>query len=396
MKTKFYNVGHGEAITIEVAGKQKESCLIIRDFGRSKFTKDTKYINTLDELMKNDFNPDLWIKQYGRVDAMLSHAHEDHVNGFFQLKTTCNKNIFENGYIPWLRMNDLNDLGGLLIKCSLLVYRYHGNKSILGIHAKHWLLAVPIMAILSKKLYCVSSGYELNQYDTNCKILWPPIDEQYYETRLKKYLQKYIEMNDINNEVLNQYSEDIRRFLSKLYSKEPNESIEVASNLNFETPQQIETILERILEDKYFAHIKQPKNLYYNGYKPSIDNHSIMFEITDNNESSLFLSDADDKSIKIMLNNHKIKNKKYCFIKSSHHGNRGAKSLEKAGVTSEYIVNCCGAAHSNWNGPDIDYFNISKKIICTGWNDKKNLKWKHKCKYHIINSKDYTISSCKD
>jgi len=212
MRTTFFNVGHGDAILLELPGsKEYDRHFVLRDFGRSRFAKLTENSCTPKRLIQHRCFCDPWFcfypfsllrrlrlhkPDYIRFDVMLSHAHDDHFNGFKLLYDDGLRRIFDNAYIPFLPMGDLNELGGLLIKYSLLMYRYFGPDTIEGENAKNWLLATPIMMALSQKMWCVGQG--LNLSDWNCKttILWPPAQSTQAKETLSKNWKDYLADNN--------------------------------------------------------------------------------------------------------------------------------------------------------------------------------------------------------
>ena len=382
MITTIYNVGHGETINIRI---KKNNQTIIRDFGRSRFAKHTDFSCSLARLIycSSCFRFLYDASSVNNTDAVLSHAHEDHFNGFEMLYKLKYKNIFDNAYIPYLSKDDFNSLGGILIKYSLFLFRYYGSKNIIAANAKHWLLAAPIMATISKNLWCVTAGYQVSHWGKSNKILWPLAVPEDYVSKLEKQWNKYLEDNDESVEFLNNEAEEIRKLLMPFYSTK-NDGLEFNSDTTASVINRIESILDRSFNiDQKFS---SPSRLNTYAYKYTIDNHSLIFEIGDTGNEQLFLSDADDKTTNLMLNYNKIKNKNYNMIKAGHHGNRGAKALVKNGITGNSVVNSCGPAKSDWKGPDIEYKKVSEKLFCTDWNNS-SAKWIQatKIKYIIPN-----------
>ncbi|MEI6892171.1 MAG: hypothetical protein V5783_08375 [Pontiella sp.] len=327
-----------------------------------------------------------------KVDAVLSHAHEDHFNGFKLLYDNACKNVFENGYIPWFAMSDLDALGGILIKYSLLLYRYYSDSSIIAAHAKHWLLAAPVMASVCKKLWCVCAGDQVRSWDVPNKILWPPRPSQGqpqpsqgHEDELQKKWSAYLDKNGLPDNFLSDEAEEIQAILKRFYGTSPGnpQRDELSSEKVDQAITTINTVLTRNESRAEFSALKwsSPRHLYYKKYKPSIDNHSLIFEIGEPGNDGLFLSDAHDQTIKKMLTLNTLNDKQYKFIKSGHHGNRGAKELLAHNVSGDVVVNCCGPASSNWKGPDDNYLRVSKEVVvCLDWNNNSK-KWQNKKGY---------------
>ncbi len=380
MDTYFFNVGHGETILIELY-RSMRTRWIIRDFGRSRFAKNTDFSLSIPKLTNH-----VWCRRYPIdifrhphnyvpfVDAVLSHAHEDHFNGFHALYEQGHQNVFGNAYIPMFRMDDLNSLGGVLIKSSVLLYRYHGPDHPIGQNARNWLLATPVLAGLSKNLWCVSAGHVIDDWGYPNRVLWPParnIDSREYHQMLNWYLDK----NSISREELDEDSERIRMQLHSYYS----DNVEKSEGRMFNREQVagcIATIDEvlRMGFEKNNEELSSPDGLYDFVFKPTIDNHSLVFEIGNNDEEYLYLSDADNPTVKLMLEMNKIHDKRYRIIKAGHHGNRGAGALIKHRITADEVINCCGPAKSDWKGPDSKYKSVSDNLICTDWY-YNNTKW---------------------
>ena len=271
MKTTIYNIGHGETINIKINNQ-----IIIRDFGRSRFAKHTDFSCSLARLV---YCSSCFLFLYdtshsNNTDAVLSHAHEDHFNGFEMLYKLKHINIFDNAYIPYLSMENLDSLGGRLIKYSLFLFRYYGSKNIIATNAKNWLLAAPIMAIISKNLWCVTAGHTVSHWGKSNKILWPLATSEEYVIKLKKQWDKYLENNDVNTEFLNNEAEEIRKLLMPFYSAR-NDGLEFNSDATTGVINRIESILNRSFNiDQNFS---SPSRLYTYAYKYTIDNHSLIF-----------------------------------------------------------------------------------------------------------------------
>ena len=385
MRTTFVNVGHGETIFIKLFEKKLYG--IVRDFGRSRFAKHTDFSSSLKRIIncKNCcplFGFYLWHPE--KIDAVLSHAHEDHFNGFKMLYDIDEKEIFQNAYIPWLKMTDLNSLGGLLIKYSIFLYRYYSLNTTISHNAQNWLLATPVMAALSKKLWCVSAGHNVKQWDQKNRILWPLPVTKKYDKDLEDRWTKYLKKNNLPDNFLEEEAEKIRKYLSHFYSESPEEQEGLENNeeLIENTIATIISIITEPLPEQLITTLSSPIGLNNYSYKPTIDNHSLIFEIGEKENETLFLSDADDKTVESMLQYNGIKKKNYNLIKSGHHGNRGGAALKNQRITSDAVINCCGPSHPNWKGPDQNYKNVSSTLLCTDWHDNSG-KWANKSAFFI-------------
>ena len=385
MQTTFFNVGHGEAIFIELNNGRG----IVRDFGRSRSARHTSTCclpATLLNCCHHTRKHYIPLIRSRRLDAVLSHAHEDHFNGFKMMHDMGWINIFENTYIPWFSMKDLNSFGGVLIKYSLLLYRCYSPSSLIATNAKHWLLAVPVMAYISRRLWSVSSGYCVQEWGVN-QFLWPPAPPQRYEEKLKQKLDAYLSQNVSNSlslEFLHWDAQQVLDVLKEFYpsSPESQNGSEISSEQASTAIQTITSVLDQEEGRKLATRLPSPKSLS-TIYKHTLDNHGLIFEIGEGCKKSLFLSDADDPTVGRMLKANKINDRHYQLIKSGHHGNRGAKKLRKHNVTSKVVVNCCGPSNNSYKGPDHEYCNVSTgDVICTDWNYNGS-KWNGKALYKI-------------
>jgi len=320
------------------------------------------------------------------IDAVLSHAHEDHFNGFKALYDQGRRDLFENAYIPMFCMKDLNTLGGVLIKYSIFLYRYYGPSTLIGTNAKNWLLAAPVLAGLSKKLWCVNAEHHVAGWGHPNKILWPPLQDDISQ-RLSERLNQYLEKNSLPEDYLNDESQNIRKQLDEFYSMQgkENEGRKYENDQIVQAISIIENVINIELDKNQKERLSNPIGLNNFAFKPTIDNHSLIFEIGGKKEQDLYLSDADDKTVVEMLHNNSISDKKYRIIKSGHHGNRGARALYNENITADEVINCCGPAHSKWNGPDISYQSVSGNLTCTDWKDGSN-KWQNKSQFTINQS----------
>ena len=374
----FFNVGHGEAIILRIFGND-ETHWIIRDFGRSRYAKDTKSSVSISCLSQ------CYARYYSRyphlnVDAVLSHAHEDHFNGFKALYDHGYSKIFSNAYIPMFKLTDLKSLGGLLIKYSVFLYRYFGPTSLIGQNVTNWLLAAPIMASLSQRLWCVNTGHIVRNWKVENKILWPPKQDGDYDdvitTKLSNRFEDYLRKNNLSEEFLNEESERIRARLSDFYQNTDNN----VQEHSFST-EQVATCIDVITESlgpvfhpDFRNQLSPPIHLNNFAYKPTIDNHSLIFEIGHPSRKHLYLSDANDPTIDKMLKTNRLFSVKYDLLKSAHHGTRGAKALHAHAITADEVINCCGPAHPLWHGPHTNYSCIAHRLTCTDW-DARSVKW---------------------
>lgn len=391
--THFFNVGHGEAMIIELDQfERNRPHWIIRDFGQSRSAIKTNYSVIPSQILGLHHCSYYWhrflrnIPHNGMIDIVLSHAHEDHFNGYAELFYKGKRKIFNNAYIPALDMSTLEALGGVLIKYSLLVYRYLGPAHPYAKEAKHWLLAAPILAGLSKKVLCVYEGYQIKDWGIKNRVLWPCLTNNITKL-LKDRLDLFFEENPRRSDILDNDAEAIRLELSKFYLMEDIENTDKHSHPIEQIDNTIHLIEER-LGNRYEASeatAKKVTKLYTHSYKRAIDNNGLMFEIGEGGDMLLFLSDAFDGTVAQMLKSNNIVGRHYRLIKAAHHGTRGAKALKTAGITSNHVVICCGPVRNGYKGPNVDYTQVSPNVICTDWNHG-NAKWMDIEKFSIAHA----------
>ena len=376
MDTTFFNVGHGEAIFIELKDSKYG---IIRDFGRSRSAKKTSHSITPKDIIDLDY---CHFQTDYKFDAVLSHAHDDHYNGFSLLYKNQKRDIFENAYIPWFPMKNPDDFGCLMIQYAILLAKYYDVDSETKRNAENWLKAAPVMSTLSKKLWAVRSDYEVPHWGIKNKFLWPnPEIQESQKIKTHEYWSKFkARSNNIDNNFLDEETEAIREVLYPFYQDDVMEN--KRTYFDQDDPvialNRIDNILSEPINRDIKRNMRSPLSLSNFNFKPNVDDHSIMFEIGEQGEESLFLSDAHDGAIKKMLEHNNISCRRYKLIKSGHHGNRGSEVLANKRITSQCVINCCGPANSGYYGPSSNYYKVSNNLLCTDWNDNNPDMWADK------------------
>lgn len=377
---KVYNVGHGEAMIIKLESENH----IIRDFGRSRYALPTETSININSILNCCTEPPFLKRD---TDAILSHAHEDHFSGFKQMHEEGCRRILRNTYIPWLDYRTVNSLGGQMLKLSIYLYTYYGLQHHYGRQANHWILMAPIMLELSEQLLGVTMGHTINWEPYGC-ILWPPKpDNDFFENETNKIKKLNVEIEDQLRNIMNleEFNErifiPIFNILSKIYLQNSDGYSLYYNNENNEVTEV--TNLINLTEEytQLFRQININRNAFLI-HKRSIDDHSIAFELKDfeNTHIALFLSDMNKSCINRMIVLNDLRNIKYNFLKSAHHGSRFGNRLIINNLTTEKTLHCCGPAHPNWHGPNAAYIGISDEVICTDWN---NL-WGQNLNYHLF------------
>ncbi len=375
---RVFNVGHGETMFLHLDNHVD----VIRDLGRSKYAIPTDTSISIDRVLecchyRFCFHP----FQKEPTDTVLSHAHEDHFNGFIIIHKEGFRKIFRNSYIPWLDFNTVNSLGGQILKLSLYLYTYLNLNHPVGIKIKNWILIAPILLELSKRLYGVCSGYNITNWQPVGQILWPPPPaHNYYSNKVTNISNRISEIeNNINDpELIADFTKHIYEpIFSNLKRIYPEKSDGYTLNENIENTG-VDIITERLDQTESFrqrfgqARIKTGTILSHTW---TLDDHSLVFQLAENSTpTSLFLSDLTAKRIDQMLSLNNLSNIEYNLIKSAHHGTRFSNKLMRNNITAKQILHCCGPAHPNWYGPNDQYSNISSDIICTDWKNNST-RW---------------------
>ncbi|MEN8147710.1 MAG: hypothetical protein ABFR02_08850 [Campylobacterota bacterium] len=360
MRTIFYNVGHGEAIKIKLEHK-----IIIRDFGQALSTK--KYIgNPRHNLLDIDCLVSYLIKEISQnksktYDAIVSHAHEDHYNGFEKMyKMNPKYKFFENSYIPWLPFG-LKTKGLNSYLLSLLIILSMSKHSKTRDYARRWLFLAPKMSALSKHIIPVKQGYSEPNWRIQNRFLWP---SDKVLTTSSSLLEESFLVNHIDS-VLTPISNQFREILSKYFDDEIQ-----GESFSTEDIEHMEALLKD--NEARINIIRREETVLFNLLKLELDNHSVVFEIGEEDEKSLFLSDAYNPTVSRIINLNKLNNYHYKFIKTGHHGTRGENALFKQNITAKCLVSCSGPANNRWSGPSLAYNKLlspsSSKHYCLDWN----------------------------
>lgn len=388
----FHNVQHGEYISIAMKTEKNEDLTVIRDFGA--------YSDSLKSLLETE--ADKMATDENLKEAILSHAHRDHCNGFELLHQSCQNNNgrilnppFRKAYIPYLRFKEDDDFGALMLKVGLYYLYILPLDSIKTKRITNWIKMTPIMYDLSEMLVGVWQGFVFPDWSQKGTVLWPPAPKSDYCQKLVFDLTDTVNIleqtfpNDVKN-IINQVYDGLRSALHSFTDAGKQSLQSTALNI-------INSVLDPYLKECGNAVVQLEPALCRKCDKVlmNIDNHSIVFSLDaeDGSDGILFLSDLDAPSMNRMCEVID-REKHYKAIKSAHHGTRLGKKL--AGIVkSDLVIHCCGQAHQNYNGPNPpsltpSYFSIAQNNICSDWiyNHKK---WINCSKYSIFNCTQYIV-----
>jgi hypothetical protein len=364
IKVQVWNVGHGDAIRIDF----DNGLSVIRDFGRSEYFIATATSIDLDGLVNFPIVP-----KGRKTSAILSHAHEDHFNGFRKLYDSGHSNIFNECHIPWLDFRTVKSLGWQMGIVGAYLYAYFGPDTNAGKTTRNWYLAAPIMARLGERLYGVSAGYTFSWPVPN-RVLWPasPVESLWWERRaelaaqtikrIKQSLKK-AKQSDFSAQI-EKAANEICTILQKYYSKEQSSLSKEQHSVNVE---RINSILESI-GNLHIPDTSALNEVFFRAARDracDLDDHSLVFEISNR---ALFLSDLNATQMDRMASLYMQRRRRYRLIKSAHHGTRiGGREFKNAIEKADCILHCCGPTkNKNYKGPKHKYcYFAPERIIST-------------------------------
>ena len=371
MKHIFYNVGHAETIFIE----PDDNTLIVRDFGKNQ-KKITPYYNNYQKAY--NYLTHRLNDGHTTIDAIISHAHADHISGFKKLhkiffKSSPKRKIFKKSFVPKQDFSSSDTLDSVLLRLSIFGILYCSVNSRMYNRSKNWINFMPIIKDLSHNVIEVCQGDNISHWSKPATVLWP--EKTFYihswqENKDYEILKRAVlALNTMqSHEVLENIESLERRVINTI-----NETAENSFS-NLEIVEESLSIVNNIFRNgnniKYSPLIFSPRVI--RAYKHCVDNDSLVFAFDD--DSALYLSDLDGDALNAMMHANPMKNK-YSLLKSAHHGTRICARLQNCNF--DKIIHCCGATLSTYDGPTIDYNHCnSGNVICLDWdNNAPPQKW---------------------
>lgn len=310
------------------------------DFGESIMISDNLNINNLliDYGSELDTNIDYIenkiydIKSENRnIDAMMTHFHEDHINGFINLSSK-NPNFFNKIYIPnvfspYLK-TDFNNISYVQIEVILFFlieckFKLNNNKLSL------FELLKALLAF-DGEIHILQRGDTFKLADTEYITLWPNISEINFmkfftEKHLEEFLhtigqEKYNQFNLVNK--INEISDILNKTFLKMTRLEGKKEINIE-----ELKKRIEELSDIAKKIKYDKR-KEELDIWIKKIALNANKISIVFQNEINNPENniLMTGDIDKYRLGWIINNKlKIKidiHKEFNIIKAPHHGTK--------------------------------------------------------------------------
>ncbi|MCQ2605535.1 MAG: hypothetical protein MJ204_03200 [Bacteroidales bacterium] len=383
---KFFNVEHGDCVSISgICNTKGDDIVVVRDFG----SKDGYTNNKINSCVGSISRHFPHFPHFLKHEAILTHPHKDHMSGFKAMHTNGMCNFFDKAYIPWLDFSTDDSKHSKMLKVGLYFIVYN-DKTILT-KVREWIGMAPIMYDLSKQLIGVGTHYKFG-WSVDSEVLWPPFptDSLNVEDDIN-VLNELIDEFERNGENVlirvTQVYEEIRKILERITSGEPHEITE-NTNTMIILNQLLDDLPKDVGQKTFSANLLQNKSLYAN----MIDDHSIVFSISNNDERALFLSDLNEKPMEYMVDNffnfNHVK-----LLKSAHHGTRLSVNLQQL-VKADNVVHSCGLGQSNLKFLHPGYVQMcsNNTIDCTSWNTKSP-NWSNKpvSPYEVKGTLDFTL-----
>ena len=302
--TQVFQMGYGESILLS----NQNECLLV-DCGSESRHKEQYFKNVKLEVLK-----------YSKRQAMISHFHDDHINGFMKIISD-QPHIFEKVYIPHIfTMNHPNLTDMELIKYFLERKYFPGS---------HTITLWDFLKFLCKNHQSIKllqrekSAFEWGEDEFD--VLWP-IPENLVHTKLLSSVRECIDAE----------------FLETIYelSDRINESFIMLDGTNGDYPQDsvipiiasIERTAESYAEMQFFdskkkQHMRLLQSITKNANKASIVFQNRICYNLENNacfDSVLMTGDVPNTTMKKIaegvLSPEVPMNKRYSVIKALHHG----------------------------------------------------------------------------
>ena len=351
-----WNVGHGEALRIDF----ENGLSVVRDFGRHSHAKPTSTSIEVDEVIAAPL-----VVQGRKTVAVLSHAHDDHFNGFSEMYKRGLRKVFRKCYIPWLDFRTVRSLGWQVQVLGTYLLAYYGGNSNEGLTTKHWSRAAPLMAALGRTVRGVAAGHRFWWPGPRSRVLWPPPpDEEGWRKKHRRSVSRKLrsiryglrrsEQGSVVKAV-EESANAISRALRTYYDpRHPERSF--PESVTFDDIKAIESRLEFVqsIPIRPTPELDQALSAATTYRRSFVDDHSLVFQI---GHRALFLSDLNKGPMDLMARRYMPRApRSYGFLKSAHHGTRlGGRPFRRAVRLAGWVLHCCGPADRPYRAPIGDY-----------------------------------------
>lgn len=310
----MFNVDFGESIIMS-DNLNRDNLLI--DYG-SELDTNIDYIENKIYAIKSE---------NGNIDAMMTHFHEDHINGFINLSLKnpkfFNKIYIPNVFSPYLK-RDFRDISYVQIELILFFLtqcKFNLNNNKLSLFE-----LLKSLVAFDGEIHILQRGDTFKLADTKYITLWPNTSEiKFMKNSTEEYLEEFLRI--IGNEF------DLLNKINKI-SQTLNENFLNITKIELRKEINIDELEKEIYELSYIA-----KKVKYNDRKEEFDiwmkkialnanKISIVFQNKiDNSEKNILMTGDIDKYRLGWIINNKLQNKigihdKFNIIKAPHHGTK--------------------------------------------------------------------------
>ena len=307
MSVQMYDMGFGESILLDSLNcpycvgpcEQKTECLLV-DCGSGHPNRNRYFDNVSNE-----------VRQYIRRSALISHFHDDHINGFW---TLINNNVtFERVFIPQIFTTPHPNIIDYSLMRNILSRR-RGRQATFSL----WQMLQTLVSN-NNRIYLLKRGDIFNAVQERFEVLWP-VPELLCDQNLMNSIEKGLQLpEDIVFSIF-----DISDDISSLFSRLDNNLVimredyeKVIARINDSLASLLATVVELEINDrdidKYIKKMRDCEN------KMSIVCHSDY-----SGQPVLLTGDVTRAVLSKILSNRYVPSmpvyEHYAVIKAPHHG----------------------------------------------------------------------------
>jgi len=305
MDIKLFNMGFGESILL--SSYEDNSCFLI-DCGSESPSKDAYFQNVINE-----------ITSYSSKSALLTHFHEDHINGFLDISKK-DPHSFDMVYIPHIFTLDHPNFTDLEIIRYILERIQCPNDRRFTL----WDLLKQLVTS-RQRIELLRRGDFFNQIESEFNVLWP-IADQMMPHKITNSITKKLKISEEDWNAIYRLSDAINKMYLELYRSRGDVVFE--RNIN-----SVESELRSTEEKLYILWLQQIQvnNEFRSGIEQCIQSikrnankASIVFQGGDVDKRILLTGDIPSNIMdKIGRNEFSPSirlHEKYYAVKAPHHG----------------------------------------------------------------------------